>query len=193
MPKAQPLEYQAAEPAFLRRMKANHLALNGRHNVQIPRATGGMGMNDRLNMKGEDGDDEPLVVDENGNVVSKEEVERMEGEQGNEEDGKVGGDKSGDGKVDQTEDLVKRPDEDGKVSSGFAKKRKAVKIIAQDAKDDVDEKEKSVEADEQVKSLKDSTKDLKSVVAQGKEDAKKEEPGKKSKRKKIKLSFDEPE
>lgn len=170
-------------------MKANHLALDGRHNVQIPRARGGMGVNDRLNMKGEDGDDEPLVVDEDGNVVSKEEVERMEGEKDDGEEGKVS-----DGKDrDQMENLVKRPDDDAKVSSGFGKKRKAVKVIAEDAKDDVDEKEKNAETDEQVKSLKDSTKDLKSVVAQGKEDAKKEEPGKKTKRKKIKLSFDEPE
>lgn len=151
-----------------------------------------MGVNDRLNMKGEDGDDEPVIVDEDGNVVSKEEVERMES-------GKGSGDAEGkadDGEEeisDQKEDLVKRHGEDGKVTSGFGKKRKAVKIVADDAKDDVDEKGKGIETNEQLKSLKDSTKELKSVVAKGKEDAKKEETGKKSKRKKIKLSFDEPE
>lgn len=194
MPKAQPLEYQHAEPAFLRRLKAGNAALDGRHHVQIPRARGGMGVNDRLNMKGEEGDDEPLVVDEDGNVVSKEEVERMEGEK-DRIDAKDGNDAS-DGKTetpDAKDDTTRKADEDGKVSSGFGKKRKAVKVIAEDARDDAYVDEKDHKSEDQVKSLKESTKDLNDVVSKGKEDAKKEEIGKKAKRKKIKLSFDEPE
>lgn len=195
MPKAQPLQYQAAEPAFLRRLKAGNAALDGRHNVQIPRARGNMGVNDRLNMKGEEGEDEPLVVDEDGNVVSRDEVERME-RAGGDEDGRTAVEEGNMAGTKEEErvggDVQRRADEDGKVSSGFGKKRKAVKVVGETGRDDLDSGRDVDDEDEKVKSLQDSTKDLNTLVAKGKEDARKEEAGKKTKRKKIKLSFDDP-
>lgn len=196
MPKAQPLEYNSTLPPFLQRLKANNLALDGRHNVQIPRARAGVGsVNDRLNMKGEEGEDEPIVVDENGEVVSREEMERMEkGEDGDANDqGEQGGETTVDGGGEAEENGEKLKNTE-KVSSGFGKKRKVAKVIVEDGDANVNaEEDDGPDTTEPIKSLEESTKDLKSVVGKGKEDAKKEDSGKKTKRKKIKLSFDEPE
>jgi len=190
MPKNPALEYSAAEPAFLRRIKAGNAALDGRHNVQIPRAKGNAGKGGRLDMGGEEGEDDPVMLDESGNVVTKEEMEVRE--KGNEN---VGEDYSVKDEA-QGEEPRKAKDVDGVVSSGFGRKRKAVKVVeagegepSETSKSDGDDKEGPA------KSLKDSTKDLKDVVTTQKDDARKQTAvvpaTKKGKRKKLKLSFDE--
>lgn len=156
------------------------------------------GVNDRLNMKGEEGEDEPIVVDEEGNVVSLDEIQGRDTGSG---DSKWSGDgdekgKAGDDEVENTRGLEKERVEE-KVTSGFGKKRKVGKVVGENGGDHADPEQKvdndGNASEEPLKSLEESTKDLKSVVGKGKEDAKKEESGKKTKRKKIKLSFDEPE
>ncbi|KAK5955486.1 hypothetical protein OHC33_003125 [Knufia fluminis] len=191
MPKKPALEYSAAEPAFLRRIKAGKAALDGRHNVQIPRARGNAGKGGRLDMGGDEGEDDPVMLDESGNVVTKEEIEAK--------DDKTEGASALEGNGDVTEGVQaeeerKIKDVEGGVSSGFAKKRKAVKVIGDDeAAELLNGNQGGV--DEHTKSLKESTKDLKDVVTTQKDDAKKEAAAssstKKGKRKKLKLSFDD--
>ena len=132
-----------------------------------------MGRNSRLDMQGED---DPLMLDEYGNEISKEEMKELEKTK---EEIEAKPDKW---VVDEPERKV-----DDKVSSGFGNKRKAVKVVG-------DEKVEGEEEDESkvTESLQKSTKDLKSVVSEGKEKAKKDTDAKK-KRKKVKLSFDEPD
>ena len=69
---AKNMHYEKQEPAFLRRIRAQNAGLDGRHNVQIARP-----QKDRLNVKGGDDDDAPAIVDENGEDVSKEDLEKM--------------------------------------------------------------------------------------------------------------------
>lgn len=219
MPKTQPLEYQASEPAFLRRLKAGHAALDGRHNAQIPRAHARMGASDRLNMKGEDGDDDPVVLDEDGNLVSREEMQAMRdasstgaaADQTTSANDNHDGQRATDTKQadDKARDATNQRPRGGHVTSGFGRKRKMAKIIGSEgegegqngetsAKTGRVDKDHDAQGDGPVKSLKDSTKDLRDVVTRNKENAtttKKDDAGvaKKTKRKKIKLSFDEPD
>ena len=202
MPKQQPLEYDAHVPAFLHRLKTGHAALDGRHNVQIPRARGNAGKSGRLNMHGEEGEDDPVMLDESGNVVSKEEMERLETAEKDEKNGEASNDVATNSTNQEAEghtnDADRRTKEDTvNVSSGFGKKRKAVKVVAEDEEGAKQTVASDDDANEPVKSLKESTKDLHDVVAEGKEQAKKEigtnGTAKKGKRKKVKLSFDEPE
>lgn len=185
MPKVQALEYEANEPAFLRRLREGNAALDGRHNVQIPRARGGIGKNARLNMQGEDGEDDPVMVDESGNVVLKEDFnasEKAEKEKGKDD-------------IDDhsTENDRQKADsqahtEDKNVHSGFGKKRKAAKIVGEQTNDLSGD-----EATSNVKTLKESTTQLEDVVAQNREVAKKNAETAsttKKKKKKIKLAFD---
>ncbi|KAK5947537.1 hypothetical protein PMZ80_001689 [Knufia obscura] len=192
MPKKPALEYSAAEPAFLRRIKAGNAELDGRHNVQIPRARGNAGKGGRLDMGGDDGEDDPVMLDESGNVVTKEEMDAKEARV--DEERTVVGPDVGAKEGTEAEEERKVKDVEGGVSSGFGKKRKAVKVIGDDdaaeaSRDDQDG------LNEPTKSLTESTKDLKDVVATQKDDAKKEAAAgptmKKGKRKKLKLSFDD--
>lgn len=195
MPKNQPIEYEAAEPAFLRRLKAGNAGLDGRHNVQIPRARGGMGKNGRLDMQGEDGEDDPVMLDEAGNVVSKEEMENLEKETEAEKlDDSVKQTTDGHRSKEDEETGIKET-KDSNVTSGFGKKRKVAKVVGEsDPNESHDQKEEAT-SEEPVKSLNESTQDLKSVVTRNKESANQEVTNtagvKKGKRKKIKLSFDE--
>lgn len=194
MPKSQPLEYQSSEPAFIRRLKAGNAALDGRHNVQIPRVRGGMGKNDRLNMGGDEGEDDPVVLDESGNLVTKEEMKVMEKEvTGHADEKQVDKDE---GAAEQQKDHLAK-DETSNVSSGFGRKRKAAKVVGSDDTDGRGDGGNEEAEKEPVKSLTESTKDLEGVVGQSKEDAitkiTKAAPTKRGKKKKVKLSFDEPE
>jgi len=198
MPKNPSLEYQASEPAFLRRLKAGHAALDGRHNVQIPRARGGVGRNDRLKMDGDEGDDDPIMLDESGNVVSKEDMEAMSKPE-SDVDAKPN---SGEGTVMESLNVkpaTKHQPTDTNVTSGFGRKRKAVKVVGPEEEEKPDRSTEDGDdgGEGPVKSIKESTKDLRDVVEQNKEEAKKDtatgKGSKKGKRKKVKLSFDEPE
>lgn len=197
MPKGQPVEYEASEPAFLRRLKAGHAGLDGRNNVQTPRARGGIGRNSRLNMGGEEGEDDPVMIDEAGNEVSKEDMKALE-------KCTLDNTTAGASENEQVESLkttdepqvkeVKEPH----VSSGFGKKRKAIKVVAEDEADGVRSQNEEGETENPAKSLKESTQDLKDVVAQAQVEAQKEtgieqRAKKGKKKKKIKLSFDDPE
>ena len=191
MPKAQALEYEAQVPAFLQRMKQGHAALDGRHNVQIPRAYGARGKQGRLNMTGEEGEDDPVMLDENGNMLSKDDMEALKREVPDEEispksESEVQPKLTG--AVD-TGGRQTRGDFDD-VNSGFGKKRKAIKVLGEEGGNDEAAEERTSAAP--LKSLKESTKDLQQVVAQNTESAK-TEVNKKAKKKKVKLSFDEPE
>ena len=144
-------------------------------------------------MDGVEGEDDPVMIDEEGNVVTKEEFEGREKEKSGEEDGSArnGGEVEEETQVgEEREHRVK----DGvSVSSGFGRKRKAVKVVGDD--NQAETLNEQDDEDEPAKSLKDSTKDLKDAVAQQKDDAKKEAAAvpttKKGKRKKLKLSFEE--
>lgn len=193
MPKNPALEYSASEPAFLRRLKAGNAALDGRHNVQIPRARGGAGKGGRLDMGGDEGEDDPVMLDEGGNVVTKDEMEAREKEVDGE--GEDVAEQGADVKeAVEVEEKRQAKHAEQSVSSGFGKKRKAVKVVGDDEpnpKPEID----ADEANEPAKTLKESTKDLKDTVAQQKDDANREAAAapatKKGKRKKLKLSFDE--
>lgn len=182
MPKAHPPEYQANEPAFIRRMREGNAALDGRHNVQLPRARGGVGKNTRLNMHGEEGEDDPIVIDESGNIISKDHVEALK-KPNNEKE------KFDSGKSEHFEEEAQPSVQAASVSSGFGKKRKAAKIVGEDLHNP-NEAEGAIE----VKSLKESTRELEGVVTANKQDAKNDSEKSvtaKKKKKKIKLAFDE--
>jgi len=156
-------------------------------------------------MDDDDGGDEPVMLDESGNEVSKEDVDRMgkaEAQVGGVDGEEVVG--GGIGVVEGGETrtvLESKQRADGNVSSGFGKKRKAARVVG-DGDDGVEENGGRDASDggndaEPVKSIGESTKDLRDAVEQNKEGVKKaSESGtvtKKGKRKKVKLSFDEPE
>lgn len=192
MPKAQALEYEAQVPAFLQRMKQGHAALDGRHNVQIPRAYGARGKQGRLNMTGEEGEDDPVMLDENGNMLSKDDMEALKREEPDQEispkaESEV---QPNSNQPAGTGGRQTRGDLDN-VNSGFGKKRKAIKIVCEEGGNEEAEEEGATAAP--VKSLKESTKDLQQLVTQNTESAKKEGTKKANKKKKVKLSFDEPE
>src|SRR3978361_1484798 len=67
---AKNLQYDKREPAFLRKLKGEFGGLDGRHNVQIARPK-----KDRLKT-GDDDEDEPVILDEQGERIEKEEVDR---------------------------------------------------------------------------------------------------------------------
>ncbi|KAI1608182.1 hypothetical protein EDD37DRAFT_613332 [Exophiala viscosa] len=166
--KAKDLEYDKHEPAFLRRMRGEYGGLDGRHNVQIARPK-----KDRL--KTGDDDDDPVIVDEQGELVEKSEFERRQ-KQGEDHDQQTGPEEV---KNDDEAPGKEQPSDRQKVTEiGGMKKRKAVRVVG--AEDDDGDKV---------------------VSAIGKEEtngevkvAKKKDAGAaKKKGKKIKLSFDEPE
>jgi hypothetical protein len=127
MPKAQALEYEAQVPAFLQRMKQGNAALDGRHNVRIPRVYGARGKQGRLNMTGEEGEDDPVILDENGNAISKDDMEALK-------QSKVEDEIEPEFKSETQAKSTDLSEADGRrskgdvenVTSGFGKKRKAV-------------------------------------------------------------------
>lgn len=149
-------------------------------------------------MDDDEGGDEPVMLDESGNVVSKEDVERM----GKPESEGVARPELVEGSVvegGETEKVSESKRSDGNVSSGFGRKRKVVKVVGDEGVEQPRRQEDGEENNdaEPVKSIGESTKDLRNAVEQNKEGVKKaSESGaatRKGKRKKVKLSFDEPE
>src|ERR1700750_161362 len=67
---AKNLNYHIREPVFLCTLKDEEGGLDGRHNVQIARPK-----KDRLKT-GDDDEDEPVIVDEQGDRIEKAEFER---------------------------------------------------------------------------------------------------------------------
>jgi hypothetical protein len=166
------LEFQKQEPAFLRKLREQHGG--PRNNVQIARPK-----KDRLRT-GEDGEDDPVIVDEAGEDVAKEEWEArlkrekegadhaVNGEVPEDDEGAAGS------KTEATHDKQKTAD------IGAVKKRKAGKVIADD---EVEQDSAKVRDGSSLKQKADEV--------NGNETATTVKSKKKAK--KIKLSFDEPE
>ena len=126
--KAKDLSYDNTLPPFLQRLKAQHVGRDGdpdRHERDIARPTRAKDPND---------DDGPTVVDESGEVVSKEELEKLskpeeaEGKGDDREDGTQG-------KLEADGPLAGEAGRRGEVkaTTGLgAKKRKAAKVIGEE-------------------------------------------------------------
>lgn len=167
------LEYEKQEPSFLRKLREQHGG--PRNNVQFARPK-----KDRLKM-GDDGEDDPVIVDETGEDVAKDVwEERLRKDK---EVVSLGDGQEPDGKEQQpgVSDHNASRDKQRTAEIGAAKKRKAAKVIAD-------------EDDNRDAGDKDSTR---ASVNTGDDTAKKRPkatPAKpKKKAKKIKLSFDDPE
>lgn len=169
------LEFTKQEPAFLRKLREQHGG--PRNNVQTARPK-----KDRL--RTDNVDDDPVIVDESGENVGKEEWEGM---LKREKEGGVEAEKpqEGDGadKVSLAEKERALRDGQKVADIGVTKKRKAVKVIGED---DVDKDADSKVAIES----KDTTAD--EIMASKTKDAATHGKTKK-KAKKIKLSFDDPD
>jgi hypothetical protein len=176
---AKNLQYDKNEPAFLRRLKGQFSGLDGRHNVQIARPK-----KDRLNTA--DDDDDPVIVDESGETIGKDDFEtRMNGGDrkmdGNEKEGAAAG-LVGVGEVLEG-DGVKPAAKQTTAEIGLSKKRKAVKVIGEEVGEAEDAKA-ATGKDNKSSDQADS----------GANTMQKKEAGTTQKKgKKIKLSFDEPE
>lgn len=139
---ANKLHYEKQEPAFLRRLRGEHSASDGRQNIQFARPK-----KDRL--KPADDDDEPTIVGEDGEVVGKEEFQRLV--KGNVDDGGEARGKDsevGEGEVVRTEEDLekeragnkKEERERQKVAEvGGPRKRKAVKVVGGEGAGDVED------------------------------------------------------
>lgn len=178
---SQKLEFTKQEPAFLRALREQHGG--PRNNVQAPRP-----QKNRLRV-GDDDEDEPVIVDETGENVGKEEWEGMlkrekqgvdgvDGQRVNGGKGLLGVEDGGVGKGTGSDGR-----EGQKVAEiGAGKKRKVGKVIVEE---DVDEG-------------RDSRTGVDTASRnEGNEPDKKDEstpaPKTKKKAKKIKLSFDDPD
>ena len=164
---AKNLEYNREEPSFLRKLKAEHGG--DRSNVQFARPK-----KDRLKT-GDDGEDEPTIVDEHGESLGKGEWEEMlkkekeaarEGgkeQEGDEHDGRV---VNGEARKDEG-----AREKQQMAEIGANKKRKVVRVIGEEtATDGKNEDPKGNE--------KPNEKPAASTT--------------KKKTKKVKLSFDDP-
>ncbi|EXJ84108.1 hypothetical protein A1O3_04775 [Capronia epimyces CBS 606.96] len=184
---AKNLEYNKQEPAFLRKLRGEVGGVDGRHNIQIARPK-----KDRL--KTGDDDDDPVIVDEQGERVDKEEFERRVKE-GNTATELAGTEEA----AAATETDVKgdgereRANERQKVTeigvSGNLKKRKAGKVVGA-------EDEAEGEANDGADSTASDAKQIarsKPAQSETKPTKKKESGAAKKKGKKIKLSFDDPD
>ncbi|RVX66031.1 hypothetical protein B0A52_10118 [Exophiala mesophila] len=173
---AKNLHYDKQEPAFLRRLKGQFGGDDGRHNVQIARPK-----RDRL--KTADDDDDPLIVDEQGETVAKEDYERrLKGEGGDattEADGETST-KAPDSQ--QAQDAGAERQKVTGIGESKAKKRKVGKIVGGDEQDEV-----SGPSGVKGQDTGASSKEAENIKGQ---DA---PVTKKKKAKKIKLSFDEPD
>ncbi|KIV93240.1 hypothetical protein PV10_04469 [Exophiala mesophila] len=179
---AKNLHYDKQEPAFLRRLKGQFGGDDGRHNVQIARPK-----RDRL--KTADDDDDPLIVDEQGETVAKEEYERrLKGEDVDptaEADGEASK-KAPDSQTEQDAGQAERQKVTG-IGDSKAKKRKVGKVVGGDGQDEVSGPSSVKEQDAGAEKGVASSKEAEKVKGQ---DA---PVTKKKKAKKIKLSFDEPD
>ena len=175
---AKNLQYNKQEPAFLRKLKGEYSGLDGRHDVQIARPK-----KDRLRTA--DDDDDPLIVDEQGEAVDKAEYERrLKGEV---EGGVPAGEEETEGGNGEAADAKSaKQGERQKVTvnrtSGNAKKRKVGKVVggADDGRDKL--QEGVVNGEDDVPSMLG-----KSPLPR------KDSHAPKKKGKKIKLSFQDPE
>lgn len=180
---AKSLEYNKQEPAFLRKLRGEFGGLDGRHNVQIARPK-----KDRL--KTGDVDDDPVIVDEQGELVEKEEFERRmnAGDDATEpaENGKAdpGAEAQGDAESQRSTERQKVM-EIGAATN--LKKRKAVKVVGEEGEDDVDDGPNNTGSDSKRVIHK------KPETSENKATKKKEQGVAKKKGKKIKLSFDDPD
>ena len=171
---AKNLSYNKQEPSFLRKLKAEHGG--DRSNVQHARPK-----KDRLKTGDED-EDEPTIIDEQGESLGKEEWAEMlrkerEGAEGKDEEGesKEGGMNGRKGHEEQELSREKQP----VAEIGGSKKRRAGKVVGE-----------AVASEEQAEEPKDmetkvDKKDASSTTTTT--------TTKKKKAKKIKLSFDEPD
>jgi len=176
---AKNLEYDKHEPSFLRKLRGEYGGLDGRHNVQIARPK-----KDRL--KTGDGDeDEPVILDEAGQIVEKSEFERrLKGDDGIDPDKQPSveelKDESEIGRENEHQSERQKVTEIG--GPAHVKKRKAGKVVG----DDEDE------ADEKAAARNDAKIERTTYDSGGIKDTKTKGPPKK-KGKKIKLSFDDAE
>ena len=173
------LHYDKQEPSFLRKLKGQFGEGDGRHNVQIARPK-----RDRL--KTADDDDDPLIVDEQGETVEKEEYERrLKGEDPEELRDGISATVTEGSVFKAAEDAGQHERQKLSEIGGIStKKRKVGKIVG--VEEEVEDQKSSAAksagtgVDQPQKSsnkmvVKDST------------------ASKKKKAKKIKLSFDEPD
>jgi hypothetical protein len=181
------LQYNKQEPAFLQRLKGEYVGQDGRQNYQAPRPK-----RDRL--KAGDEDDDPVILDEQGEMVGKEEFERrMKGEDVGESSRGDGdakpseGDNEGETGNVESESLGVKNSERQKVTevggSAGSKKRKAAKVVGGDEDQEAGPPDPSRRASN-IKGADDEA-----VVLKNKDPT----VTKKKKGKKIKLSFDEPD
>lgn len=184
---AKNLQYNKQEPAFLRRLKGEYVGQDGRQNYQAPRPK-----RDRL--KAGDEDDDPVILDEQGEMVGKEEFERrMKGDDVGEssrdgQDAKPSEeDHKGEAGNDEPDSLTVKVSERQKVTeignSAGSKKRKVGKVVGGDEDQETGRPDPSKTASN-VKGA-----DSEAVVPKNKDPT----VAKKKKAKKIKLSFDEPD
>ena len=175
MPKEQ-LEFTKQEPVFLRKLREQYGG--PRNNAQAPRP-----QKSRLRT-GDDDEDDPVIVDEEGTDVAKAEWEGM---LKREKEGEGGDSAVGDGVADEKEIEVVKDDaaKEGQCGAeiGATKKRKVGKVVGED------EAGRDEGSKTDVKPSTSSTKDSASAATNnGTAPAKT-----KKKAKKIKLSFDDPD
>jgi hypothetical protein len=113
------LHYDDTLPPFLQRMRANQSSLDGRHERAIARPK-------RARNTEEEEEDEPVYVDETGEVVRREDVEKL-GEGKNEDKGQEGEEKKdGERKTGRIEGKEKI------ATIGGARRKKVGKLVGGD-------------------------------------------------------------
>lgn len=185
---AKNLQYNKQEPAFLRRLKGEYVGQDGRQNYQAPRPK-----RDRL--KAGDEDDDPVIVDDQGETIGKEDFERrMRGDDAG-EDSKddVGATRPSEGNdegrfgKDEPETSTVKTSERQKVTEiggeAVMKKRKVGKVVGGD--EDLEGGARDV-----LRSASGTKGEDDEAVAPKSKDS---TVAKKKRGKKIKLSFDEPD
>ncbi|KAG9791575.1 hypothetical protein ABEF93_001884 [Exophiala dermatitidis] len=180
---AKNLSYNKQEPAFLRKLKGEFGGLDGRHNVQIARPK-----KDRL--KTGDDDDDPVILDEQGERVEKEEFERRmrEGDEVKESTPTETGEAKVEGE--SGTDAERERQKVTEIGSSTAlKKRKVGKVVGAE-----DEGEPDLDGNETHEPPKKAQTAQKKVEDGESTNTKKPGSGAaKKKAKKIKLSFDDPD
>lgn len=169
------LHYDKQEPAFLRKLRGEFGGLDGRHNVQIARPK-----KDRLKTGDEDEDD-PVIVDEQGERVEKAEFERRvrEGDEPGVEEGEESPRDDPGEKSNETQNERQKVAEIG--SAVNAKKRKSGKIVGGEDQDGANPSGKDSKPETSKRAHESDALDRK----------KKDPIASKKKGKKIKLSFDD--
>jgi hypothetical protein len=125
--KSKDLSYDSSLPPFLQRLHAQNAGRGDqdRHERPIPRPT---------RVKAHEDEDEPTVVDESGETVSKAELEKMTSAQNTSPDAEAGGNVTGtldgEGEAMVSGAIQDTPKSDQKVTDGAAvKKRKVAKVV----------------------------------------------------------------